>query len=138
MIRELPHEGLKAILHLLNAITRQGYWPRPLKRAKVIIILKPGKNPNDVTSYRPINLLPVISKILEKLLLSRLTKKLPLPAQTWIPSHQFGFRKGHFTIHQCHRPTDTILKTFEDRKYNPAVFLDVSQVLIKFGTRAYY
>jgi len=77
MIRELPHESLKAILHLLNAITRLGYWPRPLKRAKVIMIPKPGKDPTDVTSYRPISLLPVISKILEKLLLSRLTKDLP-------------------------------------------------------------
>ena len=67
MIRELPHEGLKAILHLLNAITRLGYWPRPLKRAKVIMILKPGKDPTDLTSYRPISLLPVTSKILEKL-----------------------------------------------------------------------
>jgi hypothetical protein len=78
MIRELPQEGLKAILHLLNAITRLGYWPRPLKCAKVIMILKPGKDPTDVTSYRPISLLPVISKILEKLI-SRLNKDLPPP-----------------------------------------------------------
>jgi hypothetical protein len=55
---------VKAILHLLNAITRLGYWPRPLKRANVIMILKPGKDPTDVTSYRPISLLPVIPKIL--------------------------------------------------------------------------
>jgi hypothetical protein len=91
MIRELPHEGLKTILHLLNAITRLGYWPRSLKRAKVIMILKPGKDPRDITYYRPINLLPVISKTLEKLLLSRLTKELPPPpdmdtiAPIWIP-----------------------------------------------------
>ena len=45
--------------------------------------------------------------------------------------HQFGFRKGHSTIHQCHRLTDTILKAFEDRKYCPAVFLDVSQAFDK-------
>jgi len=90
MICELPHVGLKAILHLLNAITGLGYWPRPLKRAKVIMILKPEKDPTEVTSYRPISLLPVMSKILEKLLLSRLTKDLPPPnmdtiAPIWIP-----------------------------------------------------
>jgi hypothetical protein len=79
MIRELLHEDLKAILHLLNAITRLGHWPRPLKRAKIIMILKPGKDPTDVTSYRPISLLTVISKILEKLILSRLTKELLPP-----------------------------------------------------------
>jgi len=51
--------------------------------------------------------------------------------QTWIPSHQFGFRKGHSTIHQCHRLTDIILKAFEDRKYCRAVFLGVSQAFDK-------
>jgi hypothetical protein len=89
------------------------------------MILKPGKNPMDVTSYRPTSLLPVISKVLEKLLLLRLLNDMP--PQTWIQSHQFDFRKEHSTIHQCHRLTDTILKAFEDRKYCSAVFLDISQ-----------
>jgi len=93
------------------------------------MILKPGKNPTDVTSYRPISLLPVISKILEKLLLLRLSNEMP--PQTWIPSHQFGFRKKHSTIHQCHRLTDTILKAFEDQKYCSAVFLYISQAFDK-------
>jgi hypothetical protein len=93
------------------------------------MILKPGKNPTDITSYRPISLLPVISKILEKLLLLRLSNDMP--PQTWIPSHQFGFRKEHSTIHQCHRLTDTILKASEDRKYCSAVFLDISQAFDK-------
>jgi len=86
MIRELPHEGLKAILYLLSAITRLGYWPRPLKRAKAIMILKPGKDPTDVASYRPISLLPVMSKILEKLLQSGLTKDLP---------HKHGYHRNN-------------------------------------------
>ena len=114
MIQELPPEGLKAILHLLNAIIRLEHWPKPLKQAKVVMIFKPGKNPTDVTSYRPISLLPVISKILEKLLLLRLSNDMP--PQSWIPSHQFGFRKKLSTIHHCHRLTDTILKAFEDQK----------------------
>jgi len=74
MLQKLPPEGLKAILHPLNAITRLEHWPKPLKQAKVIMILKPGKNPTDVASYRPISLLPVISKILEKLLLQKTIK----------------------------------------------------------------
>jgi hypothetical protein len=129
MIQELPPEGLKAILHLLNAIIRLERWPKPLKQAKVVMILKPGKNPTDVTSYRPISLLPVITKILEKLLLLRLSNHMP--PQSWIPSHQFGFRNKHCTIHQCHRLTDSILKAFEDQKYCSAVFLDISQAFDK-------
>ena len=97
--------------------------------ARVIMILKPGKNPNDVQSYRTISLLPVVARILEKLHLTRLLKEAQ--PSTWIPTHQFGFRKGHSTTQQCHRLTDIINKTFEDRNYCNAVFLDVSQAFDK-------
>jgi hypothetical protein len=67
MIQNLPPESLKTLLHLFNATRRLEHWPKPLKQANLIMILKPEKNPTNVTSYRPISLLPVISKILEKL-----------------------------------------------------------------------
>jgi hypothetical protein len=71
MMQEMPPEGLQTLLYIFNAITRLEYWPVPLKHAKTIMIPKPGKR-TDVTSYRPISLLPVISKLLEKLLLRRI------------------------------------------------------------------
>ena len=64
MIRKLPQEDIKATLHLLNAITRLGYWSRSLVEARDITILKPGKDPTVFTSYRPTSLIPVLSKIL--------------------------------------------------------------------------
>jgi hypothetical protein len=53
--------------------------------------LKPGKNPNYAASYRPISLLPILSKVLEKILLKRL---VPIIARTivnapwYIPNKQ--------------------------------------------------
>jgi hypothetical protein len=44
-----------------------------------------------------------------------------------MPMHQFGFRKAHSTLQQCHRLTDIINKALDDRQYCSAVFLDVSQ-----------
>ena len=83
------------------------------------MILKPGKQPTDVTSYRPISLLSVLSKLLEKLILHR---RLSDPSsQDWIPS----------TILQCHRLTTIINKTLEDRQYCSSVFLDISQAFDK-------
>jgi len=128
MIQELPPEDLKAILHLFSAVLRLQHWPKPLKQAKVVMILKPGKTPTDLTSYKPISLLPVISKILENLLLLRPSHNLP--PQTCIPKHQYGFRKKHSKIHKCRRLTDTILKAFEE-KYCSAVFSDISQAFDK-------
>jgi hypothetical protein len=129
MIQELPPSGSKILLKLYNAILRMEYWPTKFKQARVIMILKPGKPPTDVSSYRPISLLSIISKILEKLLLRRLLSD-PY-SQDWIPPHQFGFRKAHTTIQQCHRLTTLLNKTLEDRQYCSAVFLDISQAFDK-------
>jgi hypothetical protein len=129
MIQEMPPEGLRTLLHIFNAITRFEYWPAPLKHAMIIMLPKPGKNPTDVASYRPISLLPVISKILEKLLLKRIYNDTH--SQAWIPTHQFGLRKAHSTIQQCHRLTDIINKALDNQQYCSAVFLDVSQAFDK-------
>jgi len=50
MLKELPHDCYLNFLYILNAIRRLEYWPTPLKQAKIIMILKPGKNPTDVSS----------------------------------------------------------------------------------------
>jgi hypothetical protein len=63
--------------------------------------LKPGKPPNELTSYRSISLLPTVSKVSEKLLSRRL---LPMIENNGlIPNHQFGFRQRHSTIEQTHQ-----------------------------------
>jgi len=60
------------LTHIYNAILRTEYVPKQMKRAQVIMPLKPGKPPEHVTSYRPISLFPSLSKLFEKLLLKRL------------------------------------------------------------------
>jgi hypothetical protein len=111
------------------AIRRLQYWPATLKQAKIIMVTKPGKNPTDVASYRPISLLQILSKILGKLLLKRIYSDINL--HDWLNTHQFGFRKAHSTIQQYHRITDVTNKAFKEQKYCSAVFLDVSQAFDK-------
>jgi hypothetical protein len=114
---------------MLNAIFRLGYWPTPLKLAKIIMIPKPGKNPTDVSSNQPISLLAIISKVLQKTILKKLNKDMN--PQDWIPNHQFGFQQAHSTIQKCHRIADTINLALEDTQYCQAVFLDVNQAFDK-------
>ena len=73
MLKEMPREGYQTLLYIFNAIRRLQYWPAPLIKAKIIMVLKPGKNPTDVASYRPISILSILSKTLEKLLIKRYT-----------------------------------------------------------------
>lgn len=93
---------------------------------QVIMILKSDKSLKDVTSYRLISLLSIISKLFEKLLPKHL---IPIiESKRLIPAHQFGFRKEHSTIDQVHRITDTVEINLEEKKICSAVFLDVAQV----------
>jgi hypothetical protein len=76
----------------------------------IIIILKPGKPADEVTSYRPISLLPILSKLSDKLFLTRLQ---PLLHERTIPDHQFGFRQKHAASEQVHSVTNAITEALE-------------------------
>jgi hypothetical protein len=128
MLKELPKELVNPT-YIFNAILRLEYLPKSLKTAQIIVITKLGKNPMDVSSYRPISLLPTISKLLEKLILKNINKDLS--PQDWIQNHQFGFRQADSTVQQCHRITDIINKAMENKHYGRNAFLDVSQAFNK-------
>lgn len=129
ILQNLPSNIIFFITDLLNACIRFKYVPVTWKVAEVIMIGKPGKPQNEITSYRPISLLPILSKVLEKLFLTRL---MPIiTSQHLIPNHQFGFRKQHSTLDQIHRITNVVETAFEHHKVCSAVFLDVSQAFDK-------
>lgn len=125
ILKQLPRKAIVKLTYLINAAIRLKYIPSLWKVAEIVMIPKPGKPPHITSSYRPISLLPTMSKLFEKLLLRRLqpiivNKKL-------IPNHQFGFRQKHSTIDQLHRVTDIIENALEERKVCSALFLDVAQ-----------
>jgi hypothetical protein len=123
-LKQLPRKCQMKLLYILNAIPRLNYWPRPLKIAQIIMILKPGKNPADVTSYRPKSLIPTISKVFEKLILNKINQEAN--PQTWIPFHQFGFRRAHSAIQQSHRIANIVTNTLNNKQYCTAAFLDIA------------
>ena len=93
------------------------------------MILKPGKNPNDITSYRPISLLPILSKIIENIFLKGLTPIID--ESNLIAYHQFGFRQENGTIDQAHRLVYKINNDLESKRYCSAAFIDISQAFDK-------
>lgn len=129
IIKQLPDKALVAITHIFNAVLRTGHFPSQWKVAQIILIPKPGKPAEEATSYRPISLLPMLSKLFEKLFLKRL--KPHLDSLDIIPEHQFGFREQHATIEQVHRVVEQINNTFERKKYCSAAFLDITQAFDK-------
>lgn len=77
-------------------------------------------------SYCPISLLPILGKILQTLRLKRILL-LIFEGQN-SPSHQFGFRKHHSTIEQCHRFVYAISSSLQLKQYCSGVIFDVAQV----------
>lgn len=129
VLKELPHEGIDFLTFVFNACLIRSFFPAQWKVAQISMIPKPGKPTENPSSYRPISLLPILSKMLESLFLKRL---MPIiDTKSIIPSHQFGFRKQHGTIEQVHRLVETIHTAFENKEYCTGIFLDISQAFDK-------
>jgi len=113
-LKELPRKAIVLLTTIYNSMLRLAYFPITWKFAQIIMIHKPGKLSNRVTSHRPISLLPITSKIFERLLLKRI--QIDVDINEKIPTHQFGFRESHSTTRQCHRIVNKILKILEEKK----------------------
>lgn len=137
VLRELSAKCIKLITFIYNAILQASYFPHLWKVAQIVMILKPGKKAAEATSYRPISLLPMLSKVFEKIYVKRL--KLIIDERKLIPAHQFGFRNKHGTIEQIHRIVDKINSDLEAKRFCSAAFLDLSQAFDRvWHTGLYY
>ena len=107
-----------------NTSFQEGVFPDKNKIAKVIPSHKKGST-KDVNNFRPISLLSIFSKIMEKLMTIRLTNFLDL--HSIIFPNQFGFRAGCSTTHSLISITETINKTIEQKKFGCGVFIDLKK-----------
>ena len=82
VLQELPPKAITFLTILYNSILRLSYYPLLWKFAQIIMVPKPGKPVAEVASYRPISLLPIPSKVFEKLLLKRLRSDIDFSTPT--------------------------------------------------------
>jgi hypothetical protein len=61
----LPIIGIKYLTRIFNAVLLKGYFSAQWKVAQIILILRPGKPPDELPSYRSISLFPIVSKVLK-------------------------------------------------------------------------
>ena len=95
-----------------------------MKLAKVVPIFKKGQK-DSMNNYRPISLLPSLSKILERLVYTR-TFKFINNCNVLFDS-QFGFRKKHTTTHALLTFIDKVAHAIDDVSHTVGVFLDFSK-----------
>jgi hypothetical protein len=123
MIKKEPYIFAKILKPLINESIDQGIFPENLKTANVIPVFKKGDKTN-LNNYRPISLLPVISKIFEKVLNAQLTKIIDAG---YIDKNQFGFRRNHSTEDAVIKFVNKIEEDLSLGKHVASVYIDVSK-----------
>jgi len=101
-----------------------GIFPSRLKIARIVPVYKKDDNAL-VENYRPISVLPAISKIFEKIIHTQLTNHFN--SLNLICPSQYGFRENHSTEYAAIENIDRIIDCLEDKKNPINIFLDLSK-----------
>ena len=114
----------RPVTRLLNLSISTGKFPDIWKCSKVSALFKCGDRTNP-TNYRPISILPTLSKIMEKVVHSQFYKFLN--SHDLLSSKQFGFRPKYSTTTALSNFADEVLLNMEQGNLCGAVFLDLTK-----------
>lgn len=105
------------IVELFNKCLSEGHFPTEWKEGKLVAFLKsPSRDRADAGSYRPITLLSVLAKAMERVLVNRLQTVADDPSPT-----QFGFKAGMSTVDAWIKAKELVA---ECREYAVGIFVD--------------
>ena len=111
LLKHHPLNTQKELLFNLNASWTTGWCPQAWRTATIVPFLKKEKDPQAVSSYRPIALTSTIGKLLERLIVNRLSWWLE--AKSLLSPWQAGFRKRQCTTDQCLRLSQFVSDGFQ-------------------------
>lgn len=115
----VPH-----ITHICNLSFITGIFPNLFKTALIKPIYKGGDR-DSISNYRPISILPALSKILERLLNKRLTSYLT--KFKIISDNQFGFVSGRSTEDAVLELTNYVVHNVDKKNKCIGIFLDLAK-----------
>ena len=98
MLKHLPRSGMDFLLHIFNLSWSSPSFPSIWKTSSIIPIHKMGKPLDSPASFRPISLTYCVSKLFERIILSRLL--FFLESNSILSLRQADFRPGRFTLDQ--------------------------------------
>ena len=109
---------------IFNKCIREGHFPSALKGAKVIPLHK-GDSVLSVSNYRPISLLPIFSKLFERLIYDQLIEFIN--ENKILDELQFGFQKNKSTEHAISSIINDISTASFQKKSSYCIFLDFAK-----------
>lgn len=112
------------LANCINKCLNEGHFPNRLKIAKVSPIFKSG-NKLDPSNYRPISVLPVMSKIFEKILHKQLYEYLT--SIDYLYNKQYGFRPKSNTVSATVDLVTNIRLNIDQKKITLGIFIDLKK-----------
>ncbi len=112
------------VCHIFNCSLRDGIFPRAWRAAKVIPIIKDNKNAFNGSNCRPISILPVLSKILERIVFDQIL--IYFTSNRIDSIYQHAYKRGHSTATALSQMTEEWLSHMDNRKIIGAVLIDFS------------
>lgn len=117
-------ECADAVTYIINFALKENVMPACWKHALVIPVPKKDKV-SVLNDLRPISILPVLSKVIERIVYFQLKKHVDV--HNILPSRQSGFRPGFSTTTALLDLTDDMLRAVDDAKVTVTVMLDYSK-----------
>ena len=114
----------KSLAYICNLSLATGVFPSDWKNAKVVPVFKAGCKSN-VENYRPISVLSIVSKIIERAVHDQMYSYLSL--NHFLNPSQSGFRSQYSTATTVIDVEDFILKNMDEGKVTGAIFLDLKK-----------
>jgi hypothetical protein len=124
LIKQVIPLIVSPLTYICNKSFEEGVFPDSMKIAKVLPLFKSGKD-RELTNYRPISLLPQISKILEKLFNDRLDAFIE--KYDILNEAQYGFRKNRSTSSASLELSEQITTAIDNKEYTLGVFIDLKK-----------
>ena len=124
IVKLLKNEISKPLTVIINQMLKTGIFPDSFKTSKIVPLFKKGDH-GLLTNYRPISLLPTISKVFERVIYDQMY--LYFNNNNLLADEQFGFRKNHSTEYAAIKLVDHISNEMESGKTPVTLFIDLSK-----------
>ena len=124
LLKTIKNDISQSLTIIINQMLTTGIFPDAFKLSKVIPLFKKGDS-SLLVNYRPISLLPTISKVFERVIHDQMYEYFN--QFNLLAEQQYGFRKQHSTEYAAIKLIDHVSKEMEAGKTPTSVYIDLSK-----------
>ena len=124
LLKTIKNDISQSLTIIINQMLTTGIFPDVFKLSKVIPLFKKGDSPL-LVNYRPISLLPTISKVFERVIHNQMYEYFN--QFNLLAEQQYGYRKQHSTEYEAIKLIDHVSKEMEAGKTPTSVYIDLSK-----------